>query len=236
MGLATPAVALDFGGTLATPGASPRGRDVIVALEQRLGWPSPAGLGDAIDDVRAEARSAYRRGVQTPWESTLAAAWRRLDVQVPDLAAVVDAMWETVPDAVVDPRSAQAVRELRRNGRALVLACNTQRPLVYRHRTLAAAGLADCFDALVLSSEVGVAKPDPRFYAAVAGAANSEVGCPPEAILFVGDTLDKDIIGPLAFGMRAALVCAGPPPLGLPEGVPVIVGVAELPDLLERWP
>jgi histidinol-phosphatase len=54
--------------------------------------------------------------------------------------ALVDAVWETVPDAVVDPRAAQAARTLRRTGRALVLACNTQRPIAYRRRTLATAG------------------------------------------------------------------------------------------------
>ncbi|MEV4199351.1 HAD family hydrolase [Micromonospora globbae] len=229
-------MALDFGGTLATAGASPRGRDVVAALERRLGWPSPAGLDEAVEEARAEAKAAYRRGVQTPWESILAAAWRRLGAEVPDLAAVVDAVWEAVPDAVVDPRAAQVVRTLRHSGRALVLACNTQRPIAYRRRTLAAAGLADCFDALVLSSDIGVAKPDPRFYAAVADAARGEAGCAPEAVLFVGDTLDKDVIGPRAFGMRAVLVCGGSPPPGVPDGVPVIAHVAELPDLLERWP
>lgn len=226
------AVALDFGGTLATPGPSPRGRDVAAALELRLGWPSPPGLDAAVEEARAEAKAAYRRGVQTPWESILAAAWQRVGAEVPDLATVVDALWETVPDAVVDPRAADAVRTLRRTRRRLILACNTQRPIAHRRRTLAAARLADSFDALVLSSDIGVAKPDPRFYAAVADAA----GGTPEEVLFVGDTLDKDVIGPRAFGMRAVLVCAGPPPPGLPEGVPVIAHVAELPGLLERWP
>lgn len=225
-------VALDFGGTLATPGASPRGRDVVAALERRLGRPSPAGLDEAVEAARAEAKAAYRRGVQTPWESILAAAWRCVGAEVPDLAAVVDALWETVPDAVVDPRAAEAVRILRHTQRAVVLACNTQRPIAHRRRTLTAAGLADCFDALVLSSDIGVTKPNPRFYAAVVEAA----GGAPETVLFVGDTLDKDVIGPRAFGMRAALVCAGPTPSDPPEGAPVVAHVAELPGLLERWP
>ena len=232
--LAVAAVALDFGGTLAVPGASPHGHDVVAALRQRLGWPSPAGLEAAVEEARAAAKAAYRRGLQTPWESILTAAWQRLGTEAPDVATVVDAIWETVPDAVVDPRAVQAVRVLRRTGRALVLACNTQRPIAYRRRTLDAAGLADCFDALVLSSDIGVAKPDPRFYTAVADAARDATGCAPEAILFVGDTLDKDVIGPRDFGMRAALVCDGPPPPGLPEGVPVLAHVAELPGLLER--
>lgn len=230
--LAVAAVALDFGGTLATPGASPCGRDVVAVLESRFGWPSPAGLDVAVDEVRAEAKAAYRQGVQTPWETILADAWQRVSAQPPDLDAVVDALWESVPDAVVDPRAAAAVRTLRRSQRELVLACNTQRPIAHRRRTLAVAGLVEHFDALVLSSDIGFTKPDPRFYAAVVDAA----GGVPGAVLFVGDTLDKDVVGPRAAGMRAALVCAGDPPPGLPEDVPVIAHVAELPNLLERWP
>ena len=89
---------------------------------------------------------------------------------------------------------------------------------------------------MILSSEIGIAKPDPRFYAAVADAARTTTGCVTEAILFVGDTLEKDVIGPLTFGMRAALVHEGLSPSGLPAGVPVVARVADLPDLLERWP
>jgi hypothetical protein len=47
-------------GPLAASGASPRGRDVVAALERRLGWPSPAGLDEAVEEVRAEAKAAYR--------------------------------------------------------------------------------------------------------------------------------------------------------------------------------
>ncbi|CUU60610.1 FMN phosphatase YigB, HAD superfamily [Parafrankia irregularis] len=233
---AVAAVALDFGGTLAEPGPSPSGRDVVAVLEHRLGRPSPAGLEEAVEEARAEAKAAYRRGVQTPWEVILTAAWRRLGLETPDLAAVVAALWRAVPDGAVDPRAARAVQALRGTGRTLVLACNTQRPVAHRQRTLAAAGLAGCFDSLVLSSDFAVAKPDPRFYAAVADAARGEAECPPEMILFVGDTVGLDVLGPRAFGMRAALVCSGPRPHGLPGDTPVITHVGELPDLLERWP
>ncbi|QOC93850.1 HAD family hydrolase [Micromonospora craniellae] len=78
----------------------------------------------------------------------------------------------------------------------------------------------------------GTVKPNPRFYAKVAEAAGSA----PAKIVFVGDTLAKDVTGPRASGMRAVLVNAGPPPQGCPEDVPVITHVAGLPPLLERWP
>ncbi|RFS37674.1 hypothetical protein D0Q02_31270 [Micromonospora craniellae] len=131
----------------------------MVAALECLDWPCPTGLDDAVDSLRTNAQSAYRRGVHTPWESILAAAWLQVDAVLPDMAVVAEVLWRMVPDAVIDPRSAQAVRELRRSGRRLVLACNTQRPIAHRRRTLAAAELADCFDALVLSSEIGTCVP-----------------------------------------------------------------------------
>jgi FMN phosphatase YigB (HAD superfamily) len=83
-----------------------------------------------------------------------------------------------------------------------VLASNTRWPESARRRTLDAAGIGDCFHALVLSSALGLRKPHPRFYEAVLGT----VGCPPGAVLFVGDTADKDIDPPLLLGMQALLV------------------------------
>jgi FMN phosphatase YigB (HAD superfamily) len=234
--LAVSCVALDFGGTVATPGASPRASDVVAVLETRFGLSVPVNLETALDDVRAEAKSAYRaRGVQTSWETLLAVAARRADVRLPDLNAVVEALWDSVPDAAVDPLAAEAVRDLRRSGMAIVLACNTQRPIASRRQTLAAAGLDGCFAALVLSSQVGVGKPDPSFYRAVADEALAVNGSTPSSILFVGDTLDKDVTGPLAFGMQAVFVHVGTPPPSMPSDVPIIAHLADLPRLLDGW-
>ncbi|MFD9637181.1 HAD family hydrolase [Streptomyces violascens] len=77
-----------------------------------------------------------------------------------------------------------------------------------RLKSLRAAGIADCFDALVLSSAFGVRKPDPRFYAAVTQAA----GRPPEDILFVRDDPETDALDPHAYGMSAVLVTSLPTP------------------------
>ncbi|MGB8201760.1 MAG: HAD family hydrolase, partial [Pseudonocardiaceae bacterium] len=146
------------------------------------------------------------------------------------------AIWRDVPDAVVDPVAAAAVRWLGRSGVILVLACNTQRTLAARQRTLGEAGIADCFTALVLSSVVGVGKPDPRFYAALTTTAREATGCGPQGVVFVGDTVDKDVLGPRRCGMRPVLIEPGPPPAGLAEDVPVVAHLSELPALLERWP
>ncbi|MFE3183457.1 HAD family hydrolase [Streptomyces violascens] len=65
-----------------------------------------------------------------------------------------------MPDARVDVEAAAAVRKLHANGFRCVLASNTDHPGPVRLKSLRAAGIADCFDALVLSSALGVRKPD----------------------------------------------------------------------------
>lgn len=59
-------------------------------------------------------------------------------------------------------------------------------------------GLRDHFDALVISEEVGVPKPDPRIFDyALAQAGNPDR----DRVLMVGDTAESDILG----GMKAGL-------------------------------
>jgi HAD superfamily hydrolase (TIGR01549 family) len=61
-------------------------------------------------------------------------------------------------------------------------------------------------DLIASSAGWGVSKPDPVFFAKVAEAA----GEPPEAIAYVGDRLDNDVLPTLAAGMKAVFVRRGP--------------------------
>ena len=77
---------------------------------------------------------------------------------------------------------------------------------------------------------LGVRKPDPLFYRLVLAAA----GAPPGQVLFVGDNFACDVAGPVAHGMRAALVrpdglCPGEE---LPGEALLIRHVQDLPPLL----
>jgi 5'-nucleotidase len=68
---------------------------------------------------------------------------------------------------------------------------------------LAATGLHKHFDVLVISEEVGVAKPDARIF----DHALSLMGTPArERVLMVGDTLESDILGGLNAGMKTCWV------------------------------
>ena len=48
-------LALDFGGTIATPGPSPHGHDVTEVLRTRFGYRVQPGLAETIEAVRNEA-------------------------------------------------------------------------------------------------------------------------------------------------------------------------------------
>jgi HAD superfamily hydrolase (TIGR01549 family) len=61
-------------------------------------------------------------------------------------------------------------------------------------------------DLIASSAGWGVSKPDPRFFAKVIEAA----GEPAEAIAYVGDRLDNDVLPTLAAGMKAVFVRRGP--------------------------
>ncbi|MCV9938249.1 HAD family hydrolase [Boseaceae bacterium BT-24-1] len=61
------------------------------------------------------------------------------------------------------------------------------------------AQLPDIPDVIILSFEAGLLKPQPGIFHLVC----ARFGLPAEQILFVGDTLEADILGPRAIGMPA---------------------------------
>ena len=73
---------------------------------------------------------------------------------------------------------------------------------------LAASGMAGHFSAVVISEELGIAKPDPRFFHAASEAL--EIGC--TDLLCIGDSPAADIAGARAAGIDACWFA--------PEGLP----------------
>jgi HAD superfamily hydrolase (TIGR01549 family) len=131
----------------------------------------------------------------------------------------------------VDPEAATALRTLHDDqGLRILLASNTQ-PHETRWPALQKAGIDDLFSVALLSYPLGVRKPDPLFYRLVLAAAEARPG----QVLFVGDNLLCDVVGPLAHGMRAALVRPHGlrPGEALPDGAQLIQHVRDLPALLE---
>lgn len=102
----------------------------------------------------------------------------------------------------------------------------------HQRAKLAAVGLADAFEVVVISGEVGHPKPDPRIFVE----ACRQLALPPDRVVYVGDRLDVDAQGAAAAGLLgvwldrrgAGLVVthAGTPP------VTVISSLDQLPALV----
>lgn len=100
-------------------------------------------------------------------------------------------------------------------------------------------GLDLLVDVVVVSSEVGAAKPDPRMLLVAA----ERMGVDPAQCLMVGDRLDRDVAAALAAGMGAVWLRRpdGPeadtvPPTALGGRFAEIASLDELPALALGWP
>ena len=79
------------------------------------------------------------------------------------------------------------------------LAVLTNGAPAHQREKLHGSGLATYFEAVVVSGEVGVGKPDPRIFAAALAA----LAVAPSATVMVGDSIERDIVGAQAAGLRA---------------------------------
>ena len=137
-----------------------------------------------------------------------------------DRAAVRQAMMESLHFEAF-PDAPPALRSLREAGLRLVVASNWDCSLP---ETLERIGLAPLVDDVVSSAVVGAAKPDRRLFHAGLAAA----GCSADEALYAGDSLESDVEGARAAGIRAVLVDrAGQ----APPGVATVRSLEELPAL-----
>jgi HAD superfamily hydrolase (TIGR01549 family) len=92
-------------------------------------------------------------------------------------------------------------------------------------------GVAPVFEAIIISAEVRLRKPDPRIFRRMLEMLRLDAG----EVLFVGDTPRDDVWGAFQVGMHTAWIGKGA--AGVPEGIPspdfVIKDLAELPLALE---
>lgn len=161
---------------------------------------------DGLDDLRDRCAGEVLRTLGLPAE-------RHPEVREAMLAALVFTPFE---DAV------PALRALRLQGLTLVAASNWDCSLLH---ALDRAGLAEHLDGAVSSAVAGAAKPDPAVFRAGLRLA----GCAASEALFVGDSLENDVRGAEACGMRAVLVAREG---AEHHGAEVIRSLGELPSLI----
>jgi putative hydrolase of the HAD superfamily len=120
------------------------------------------------------------------------------------------------------PDALEGLGELRARGHVLVVVSNWDCSL---RDWLRPIGLLDLVDGVVTSADAGAAKPDP----AVFQRGLELAGVDGSSAVHVGDSLDNDVAGARALGIRAILVRRQGDP---PPGVDAVRALTELPTLV----
>lgn len=190
------AVTFDVGGTLIDPWPSVGFHYAAAAV----GFSSEALNPE--DLTRRFIRAWRSRGQfdysDASWAALVDATFAGL-VREPPSRTFFPALWQRFARAAawrVHDDAVAALTELARQGIPLAVLSNWDRRL---RPLLAELGLAPFFRAILVSCEVGAAKPA----AAVFAAASQALGLPPEAILHVGDSQAEDVDGAHSAGFEA---------------------------------
>ncbi|WP_369936871.1 HAD-IA family hydrolase [Xanthomonas tesorieronis] len=184
---------------------APAVRALLIDLDGVLRlWPDDdaaleRAYGVAVGSLRAAAfapalleRAIRGATTHAQWLDEAAARIAALAPQA-DAAALV-AAWSAPQAARLNQPVLDLVRRVRRRMPVLLLSNATSR----LQRDLEALGIANAFDAVVNSSEVGAIKPEPAIFAH----ALAQLGVAAEAALFVDDTAGN-VDAARALGLRA---------------------------------
>jgi putative hydrolase of the HAD superfamily len=116
-----------------------------------------------------------------------------------------------------------------RHARALGLRVGllTNGPSELQRHKLAVTRLEAELDAIAISEEIGVAKPDRRAFEAAARL----LGCEVDELAMVGDSPAYDVEGALAAGLAAAVLVAGERPFEV-HGARVVAALEDVPAAL----
>lgn len=149
--------------------------------------------------------------------------WGELDDEL--YAAYSDARTRSVDLIELFEDAVATIRTLRSQG--LKIGILTNGPSELQRRKLRRIGIESEVDAVAVSEEIGVSKPDPEAYAR----AVAMLGLEPAEVAMVGDHVVNDVAGALAAGLAAA-VWVERRPGELPEGAHLARELAEVPRLL----
>jgi putative hydrolase of the HAD superfamily len=163
----------------------------------------------------AETLAALRRECATVMLEHLPPAARGADLGVITDALVASIRFTPYPDALA------TLEALRARGLRLIVLSNWDFSL---HEMLANTGIDDLVDGAVSSAEHGIAKPDPAIFEHALALA----GVGADAAWHVGDSLEADVAGAQAAGVKPIYVARDDTPA--PPGV---VAIDELGELLE---
>ncbi len=107
------------------------------------------------------------------------------------------AYWDTFFSRIaLKPGAAQLLDALKAHGIRTALCTDMQMHI--QHRKVQILDLQNRLDVMVCSDAAGFDKPHPRIYRQTL----ERLGCTPQEAVMVGDSLKKDVLGPLSVGIR----------------------------------
>jgi HAD superfamily hydrolase (TIGR01509 family) len=244
------AILFDIGSTLwSSPAEDPgaleycygRGREIVLSA---LGSAPPLEeLIDAVEGYFAEWEEIWRqdRALVTQESTTkfVATALKKLGLTLPEkaLAAFTEVILETsVYTAKVEPPEPgmpEALAGLHDLGLRLGCVSNAFMGASTLHQIMVERGLGQHLEMTISSCEFGYRKPHPSIYEA----AVREMRLAPQEIIFVGDRVEQDVVGPAKLGMRTVLTLQyrqEDPKLAEIEPDAVIHHLSELVAVVER--
>jgi putative hydrolase of the HAD superfamily len=200
-----------------------------------------AGLADAGVEVDADAArravraeiAYYRTHHGAAGDAAALADLRRACAAVVRDELGVEMPVDDLVPIVVDafrfsafPEVPRVLDALRAQGHALAVVSNWD---VSLHEVLERTGLAPRFDAVVVSAEIGAAKPDPEPFRRALAA----LGADAADALHAGDQVDEDVAGARNAGVRPVLVVRGRPTRPTaPDGVEAVASLDGILSLL----
>lgn len=165
--------------------------DVAHALDQAHGLPRSSVFETL---YRTDTWRAVERGAYDP-EAWLDEAHRALEARAGRALPRLHEAWRQAQAAIAP--NLDLVRALRPPYRLSIL---SNADLGLRRRVETELEIRDLFDDVVISAEVGLAKPEPAIFRLAA----ARLGLPPEACVFVDDW-DLNVEAARAVGMTAVL-------------------------------
>ncbi|MBN1139698.1 MAG: HAD family hydrolase [Anaerolineae bacterium] len=137
---------------------------------------------------------------------------------------------DTMRTIQIDAQAVEMVDQLKRRGFRLALVSNMMLPGQLLKAKLQGAGVLSCFDAVIISSDVGYMKPHPEiFYRAL-----TATGLRPDEVLFVGDSYHQDIVGASRVGLRTAWLNSRHEPRTMARDDPPDYEIERLSELIEK--
>ena len=197
-------IALDYRGTLVNSNSSLNMKDVLVFLLNQENIFCKSMIDDLwleFVQTRSNLYSIHKELNLTSFINCfLNNSKYRLSITVSDENVL--AAYKQTSDGKLYEGVLEALDKLRKLGYSLILTSNTIRPLESRMGSLRDMDLVSYFDDVFLSSEIGYRKPSEKFYRHILKKKN--LVC--DDLVFIGDSYEKDYIGPMKLGIKSILV------------------------------